>query len=77
MQLEGQPLPQMAARLMQVSRQMDAQFERRHREVPEMVYGIIFDANWRSLSQPKLLVGTAQCSTARRDTAQHGCACTP
>lgn len=47
---------------MQVSRQMDALFERRHRECPDLVYGAIFDANWRSLTPAQLQVGAAVCS---------------
>lgn len=48
--------------LMQISRQMDAHFERRHRECPDLMYGAIFDANWRSLAPAQLQVGAAVCS---------------
>lgn len=58
----------------QISRQMDAQFERRHREVPHLVYGAIFDCNWRSLSPAKLQVGRRcghAASQRQHGTAQH------
>lgn len=33
---------------------LEAQFERRHRESPELVYGCLFEREWRSLSQAAL-----------------------